>query len=90
MTLNNDSIFDTVSDSPGQSLLDKECSDLMIKIHSVLDLKNAPIKTIVQALGVTPTHKLCLLLNKLTDEHHATATHNTSQNMAPTASFRYG
>jgi predicted XRE-type DNA-binding protein len=55
MTLNYDNIFDAVSDSPEQSLLDKECSDLMIKIHSVLDLKNAPIKTIVQALGVTPT-----------------------------------
>jgi predicted XRE-type DNA-binding protein len=26
----------------------------MIKIHSILDLKNAPIKSIVQALGVTP------------------------------------
>jgi predicted XRE-type DNA-binding protein len=27
----------------------------MIKIHEMLDLKNAPIKTIVQALGLTPS-----------------------------------
>lgn len=26
----------------------------MIKIHGMLDLKNAPIKTIVQTLGLTP------------------------------------
>lgn len=54
MTLDYDNIFDAISDSPEQSLLDKECSDLMIKIHSILDLRNAPIKTIVQALGGTP------------------------------------
>jgi predicted XRE-type DNA-binding protein len=47
-------VLDAVSESPEQSLLDKECSDLMIKIHKILDLRNAPIKTIVQALGVTP------------------------------------
>jgi predicted XRE-type DNA-binding protein len=54
MTLNYDNIFDAASESPEQSQLDKKCSDLMIKIHRILDLKNAPIKTIVQALGVTP------------------------------------
>lgn len=54
MKLNYDNIFDAVSESPEQDLLDKECSDLMIKIHRILDLRNAPIKTIVQALGVTP------------------------------------
>jgi predicted XRE-type DNA-binding protein len=54
MTLNFDNIFDAVSDLPEQGLLGKECSDLMIKIHRILDLRNAPIKTIVQALGVTP------------------------------------
>jgi predicted XRE-type DNA-binding protein len=54
MTLNYNNIFDAVSDSPVEGLLDKECSDLMIKIHRILDLRNAPIKTIVQALGVTP------------------------------------
>jgi predicted XRE-type DNA-binding protein len=54
MTLNYDNNFDAVSESPEQDLLDKECSDLMIKIHRILDLRNAPIKTIVQALGVTP------------------------------------
>ena len=53
MTLSYDNILDVVSESPEQALLDKECSDLMIKIHGMLDLKNAPIKTIVQALGLT-------------------------------------
>jgi predicted XRE-type DNA-binding protein len=55
MTLSRDNIFDAVSESPEQALLDKKCSDLMIKIHGILDLRNAPIKTIVQALGVTPS-----------------------------------
>lgn len=54
MTLSYDNIFDVISESPEQALLDKECSDLMIKIHEMLDLRNAPIKTIVQALGITP------------------------------------
>lgn len=54
MTLNYDNIFNEVSESPEQDLLDKECSDLMIEIHKTLDLRNAPIKAIVQALGVTP------------------------------------
>jgi predicted XRE-type DNA-binding protein len=53
MTLSYDNILDTMSGSPEQALLDKKCSDLMIKIHGMLDLKNAPIKTIVQALGLT-------------------------------------
>ena len=53
MTLSYNNILDVVSESPEQALLDKECSDLMIKIHGMLDLKNAPIKTIVQALGLT-------------------------------------
>jgi predicted XRE-type DNA-binding protein len=53
MTLSYDNIFDALSESPEQALLDKECSDLMIKIHGMLDLRNAPIKTIVQALGLT-------------------------------------
>lgn len=54
MSLNYDNIFDGVLESPEQALLDKKCSDLMIRIHGILDLRNAPIKTIVQALGVTP------------------------------------
>jgi len=54
MPLSNDNIFDAVSESPEQALLDKQCSDLMIKIHGMLDLRNAPIKTIVQVLGLTP------------------------------------
>ena len=55
MTLSYDNILDAVSESPEQALLDKKCSDLMIKIHGMLDLRNAPIKTIVQSLGLTPT-----------------------------------
>tara|TARA_R110002167_G_scaffold51527_1_gene149069 strand:- start:20 stop:277 length:258 start_codon:yes stop_codon:yes gene_type:complete len=54
MTLNNENILDSVSGSPEQDLLDTECSDLMTQIHRILDLRNAPIKTIVQELGVTP------------------------------------
>lgn len=47
MTLSYDNIFDAVSESPEQALLNKKCSNLMIKIHGILDLRNAPIKTIV-------------------------------------------
>lgn len=54
MVLKSDNIFDTVSVSPQHASLDKACSDLMIKIHQTLDLRNAPIKTTVQVLGVTP------------------------------------
>jgi predicted XRE-type DNA-binding protein len=54
MTLNNENILNAVSESSEQDLLDKECSNLMTKIHRKLDLRNAPIKTIVQVLGVTP------------------------------------
>lgn len=54
MTLNYDNIFDAVPGSPEQVLLDKKCSDLMSKIHQILDLRTAPIKNTVQALGVTP------------------------------------
>jgi predicted XRE-type DNA-binding protein len=54
MTLSYDNILDAVSESQEQALLDKKCSDLMIKIHGILDMRNAPIKTIVQALGLTP------------------------------------
>ena len=54
MVLKSDNIFDTVSVSPQNASLDKACSDLMIKIHQTLDLRNASIKTTVQVLGVTP------------------------------------
>jgi predicted XRE-type DNA-binding protein len=54
MTLSYDNILDVISESPEQALLDKKCSELMKKIHGMLDLKNAPIKTIVRALGLTP------------------------------------
>ena len=35
--------------------MDKQCSELMIEIHGLLDLKNTPIKNAVQVLGVTPS-----------------------------------
>lgn len=54
MLLKYDNIFDVESESPEQALLDKERSDLMIRIHGILDLRNAPIKNTVQVLGVTP------------------------------------
>lgn len=54
MTLSYDNIFDVISDSPEQAILYKKCSDLMTEIHEILDLRHAPIKSIVQALGVTP------------------------------------
>jgi hypothetical protein len=36
----------------------------MIKIHGMLDLKNAPIKTIVNALGLTPAQARNLVKGK--------------------------
>jgi predicted XRE-type DNA-binding protein len=65
MTLSYDNILDTVSGSSEQALLDKKCSDLMIKIHGMLDLKNAPIKTIVKALGLTPEQARNLVKGKI-------------------------
>jgi predicted XRE-type DNA-binding protein len=54
MTMNYDNIINIELEASEQYLLDKKCSELMSKIHEVLDLGNAPIKTIVHALGVTP------------------------------------
>jgi predicted XRE-type DNA-binding protein len=54
MTLKCDNILNAASESPEQASLDKKCSDLMTEIHRMLDLRNAPIKTIVQELGLTP------------------------------------
>jgi predicted XRE-type DNA-binding protein len=54
MTSSYNNILNTASGSPEQASLDKKCSDLMIEIHGMLDLGNAPIKTIVQVLGLTP------------------------------------
>ena len=54
MGLKCDNILDSTSESPKQVLLEKECSYLMIKIHEILDLRNAPIKNMVERLGVTP------------------------------------
>jgi predicted XRE-type DNA-binding protein len=55
MTLRYDNILNAVSKSPEHALLDEKRSDLMIKIHRMLDLRNVPIKTIVQAFSVTPS-----------------------------------
>lgn len=65
MTLSYYNILDAVSKSPEQASLDKKCSDLMIKIHEILDLKNAPIKTIVQVLGLTPEQARNLAKSKI-------------------------
>lgn len=54
MTLKCDNILNAVSGSQEEASLDKKCSDLMIEIHGMLDLVTAPIKTIVQVLGLTP------------------------------------
>jgi predicted XRE-type DNA-binding protein len=64
MTLSYDNILDAVSESPEQASLDKKCSDLMIEIHRMLDLKNEPIKTIVQVLGLTPEQARNLVKGK--------------------------
>jgi predicted XRE-type DNA-binding protein len=45
--------FTTSSNTPEN--IDKQCSDLMIEIHGLLDLKNTPIKNAVKVLGVTPS-----------------------------------
>lgn len=45
--------FKTCSNTPEN--IDKQCSDLMIEIHGLLDLKNTPIKNAVKVLGVTPS-----------------------------------
>jgi predicted XRE-type DNA-binding protein len=55
MPLEHNNIFKAVSESPEQEAIDKQCSDLMIIIHEKLDLKAAPIKNVVQTLGVTPS-----------------------------------
>jgi predicted XRE-type DNA-binding protein len=65
MKLSYDNIFDAVSESSEQALLDKKCSDLMIKLHGILDLSNAPIKTIVNTLGVTPSQARNLAKGKI-------------------------
>jgi predicted XRE-type DNA-binding protein len=65
MVLKYENIIDSVSESPEQASLDKECSDLMIRIHQMLDLRSAPIKNTVQALGVTPSQARNLAKGKI-------------------------
>ena len=47
--------FDVTACSNSQENMNKQCSDLMIEIHGLLDLKNTPIKNAVKLLGVTPS-----------------------------------
>ncbi|MFT6806161.1 MAG: putative XRE-type DNA-binding protein [Glaciecola sp.] len=47
--------IDFTTSSENLKKMDKECSELMIEIHSLLDLKNTPIKNAVRVLGVTPS-----------------------------------
>jgi predicted XRE-type DNA-binding protein len=47
--------IDVTTCSDSLEKMDKQCSELMIEIHSLLDLKNTPIKNAVRVLGVTPS-----------------------------------
>jgi predicted XRE-type DNA-binding protein len=55
MILEYTSIIDVTTCSNSQESRDKQCSDLMTKIHRLLDLKNTPMKNAVKVLGVTPS-----------------------------------
>jgi predicted XRE-type DNA-binding protein len=55
MILQDTDKFDATTSSNSPEHIDKQCSDLMIEIHSLLDLKNTPIKSAVKVLGVTPS-----------------------------------
>ena len=48
-------IFDVTTCSNRSENMDKQCLDLMIEIHGLLDLKNTPIKNSVKLLGITPS-----------------------------------
>jgi hypothetical protein len=45
MTLKYDNVFEARLGALDKSLHDKECSELLISIHGILDFENAPIKT---------------------------------------------
>lgn len=49
MTQSYNNNLSALSEPPEQTLIDSKCSVLMKEIHRTLDLKNAPIKTIVQS-----------------------------------------
>jgi predicted XRE-type DNA-binding protein len=53
--LENTNKFNFTPFSSTQENMDKQCSDLMIEVHGLLDLKNTPIKNAVKVLGVTPS-----------------------------------
>tara|TARA_R110002124_G_scaffold134023_3_gene296637 strand:- start:1631 stop:1882 length:252 start_codon:yes stop_codon:yes gene_type:complete len=61
MKLDYKNIFDATTVSSNQASIDKELSDAMIEIHSLLDF-NKPIKNTVKVLGVTPAQ--ARILNK--------------------------
>ena len=52
--MEHSNIFDVTSCSGSEAHNNKQCSDLMIKVHSLLE-KNTPIKNAVKVLGVTPS-----------------------------------
>ena len=53
--MEDSNIFDITPCSKSEATMNKKCSDLMIEIHGLLDLKNTPIKNAVKVLGVTPS-----------------------------------
>lgn len=53
MKLDCENIFDVTPVTSNQAAIEKELSDAMIEIHSLLDF-NTPIKNTVKVLGVTP------------------------------------
>lgn len=55
MILEHTNSFDVINSSDRSENMEKQCLDLMIEIHSLLDLKNTPIKNAVKELGVTPS-----------------------------------
>jgi predicted XRE-type DNA-binding protein len=53
MKLEYENIFDVTSVSSDEAALDRQRSAVMIEIHDLMDF-NAPIKSTVKVLGVTP------------------------------------
>jgi predicted XRE-type DNA-binding protein len=47
--------IEAASDSPEQTELGKQRSELITQIHARIDFKTTPIKSAVDSLGVTPS-----------------------------------
>ena len=56
MILKYDNVFEARLGALDKSLHDKECSELLISIHGILDFENAPIKNLVKRFGVTSAY----------------------------------